>query len=141
MEIFFFSYRLGVFLILLVSCTQEGIYFTGIKCGSTGSSLVAPWLRLCTSNAGGVGSTPHQGTRSHILVGISACYAAQPKKRKKIKKDRVGLQQDPTVVSKDLFTDYWLPGEIKQYLHGGEIKFRVNWVIKLPSPVKNRHAQ
>ena len=77
---------------------EEGIYFTG----SAGSSLVAQWLRFCASNAGGVGSTPGQGTRSHILVRISVCYAAQPKE--KIKK--VGLQQDSTMVSKYLFTDY-----------------------------------
>ena len=132
MEIFF-PQRLGVFLILLKSCTEEGIYFTG----SAGSSLVAQWLRLCASNAGGVGSTPGQGTRSHILVRISVCYAAQPKK--KIKK--VGLQQDSTMVSKYLFTDYQLQGEIKQYSNGGEIKFLIHWVIKLPSPVKLRHSQ
>ena len=25
------------------------------------------WLRLCASNAGGLGSIPHQRTRSHML--------------------------------------------------------------------------
>ena len=33
-------------------------------CG--GTSLVAQWLRLCAPNAGGPGSTPGQGTRSHM---------------------------------------------------------------------------
>ena len=32
-----------------------------------GTSLVVGWLRLSTSNAGGQGSTPGQGTRSHTL--------------------------------------------------------------------------
>ena len=31
-----------------------------------GTSLVVQWLRLC-SNAGGLGSIPCQGTRSHVL--------------------------------------------------------------------------
>ena len=30
-------------------------------------SLVVQWLRLCTSNAGGPGSIPGQGTRSYML--------------------------------------------------------------------------
>ncbi|TEA11165.1 hypothetical protein DBR06_SOUSAS7210085, partial [Sousa chinensis] len=29
-------------------------------------SLVVQWLRLCTPSAGGPGSTPDQGTRSHM---------------------------------------------------------------------------
>ena len=32
-----------------------------------GTSLVVQWLRLCTSNAGGPGSIPGQGTRSYML--------------------------------------------------------------------------
>ena len=31
-----------------------------------GTSLVVQWLRLCTPNAGGPGSVPGQGTRSHM---------------------------------------------------------------------------
>ena len=31
-----------------------------------GTSLVVQWLRLCTPNAGDLGSTPGRGTRSHI---------------------------------------------------------------------------
>ena len=30
------------------------------------NSLVVQWLRLCTPNAGGLGSIPGQGTRSHM---------------------------------------------------------------------------
>ena len=37
------------------------------RCPSLGSSLVVQWLRVCTPNAGGSGSMPGQGTRSHIL--------------------------------------------------------------------------
>ena len=32
-----------------------------------GTSLVVPWLRLHAPNAGGLGSGPGQGTRSHML--------------------------------------------------------------------------
>ena len=32
-----------------------------------GTSLVVQWLRLCTPNAGGLGSIPGGGTRSHML--------------------------------------------------------------------------
>ena len=34
---------------------------------STGTSLLAQWLRLWAPNAGGPGSIPGQGTRSHML--------------------------------------------------------------------------
>ena len=33
---------------------------------SSGTSQMAQCLRLCTSNAGGLGLIPGQGTRSHI---------------------------------------------------------------------------
>ena len=32
----------------------------------TGTSLSVQWLRLCSANAGGVGSIPGQGSRSHV---------------------------------------------------------------------------
>ena len=31
-----------------------------------GTSLVVQWLRLCAPSAGGLGSIPGQGTRSHM---------------------------------------------------------------------------
>ena len=34
---------------------------------ASGTSLVVPWLRLQAPNAGGLGSIPGQGTRSHML--------------------------------------------------------------------------
>ena len=34
---------------------------------SVRTSLVVQWLRLCAPNAGGSGSIPGQGTRSHVL--------------------------------------------------------------------------
>ena len=40
--------------------------FTIVNNASTGTSLVVQWLRLCTPNAGGPGSIPGQGTRSHM---------------------------------------------------------------------------
>ena len=38
-----------------------------IQIKTTGTSLVVQWLRLHSSNAGGPGSIPGQGTRSHTL--------------------------------------------------------------------------
>ncbi|TEA37350.1 hypothetical protein DBR06_SOUSAS1910041, partial [Sousa chinensis] len=35
-------------------------------------SLVVQWLRLCAPNAGGLGSIPGQGTRSH-MPQLRAC--------------------------------------------------------------------
>ena len=35
----------------------------------SGTSLVVQWLSLCTLNAGGPGSIPGQGTRSHSFSG------------------------------------------------------------------------
>ena len=37
-----------------------------LKKAHSGTSLVVQWLRLCTPNAGGPGSIPGQGTRSHM---------------------------------------------------------------------------
>ena len=40
-----------------------------------GTSLGAPWLRLCAPNAGGLGSIPGQGTRSHMHVATKSLHA------------------------------------------------------------------
>ena len=37
---------------------------------SEGTSLVVQWLRLCAPNAGGLGSIPGWGTRSHMQLKI-----------------------------------------------------------------------
>ena len=42
-----------------------------------GTSLVVQWLRLCTSNAGGMGLTPGRGTRI-----LHAMLHGQKKKKK-----------------------------------------------------------
>ena len=52
------------------SATSAG----GRSGSSRGTSLVAQWIRLCAPNAGGPGSIPGQGTRSHmpqLRVGMS----------------------------------------------------------------------
>ena len=41
-----------------------------------GTSLVAQWLRLCSPNAGGLGSFPGQGTRSHMHAATKSFHAA-----------------------------------------------------------------
>ena len=38
-----------------------------VKISPLGTSLVIQWLRLQDPNAGGLGSVPGQGTRSHML--------------------------------------------------------------------------
>ena len=38
-----------------------------MKQNNTATSLVAQWPRLCAPKAGGLGSVPGQGTRSHML--------------------------------------------------------------------------
>ena len=35
---------------------------------SQGTSLVGQWLKLCAPNAGGSGSIPGRGTRSHVYA-------------------------------------------------------------------------
>ena len=37
--------------------------------------LVAQWIRLCASNAGGPGSIPGQGTRSHMHAATKSLRA------------------------------------------------------------------
>jgi len=50
----------------IYSSTSEwwGIYSSKVETG--GTSLVVQWLRLHAPNTGGLGSIPHQGTRSHV---------------------------------------------------------------------------
>ena len=38
----------------------------GQEFSPVGTSLMVQWLRLCAPNAGGLGSIPGQGTRSHM---------------------------------------------------------------------------
>ena len=42
---------------------------------SLGTSLVAQWLRLRAPNAGGLGSIPGQGTRSHMHAATKSLRA------------------------------------------------------------------
>ena len=40
-----------------------------------GTSLVAQWISLRTSNAGGLGLSPCQGTRSHMHAATKSSHA------------------------------------------------------------------
>ena len=40
-----------------------------------GTSLVFRWVRLCTPNAGGPGSIPGQGIRSHMHAATTSSHA------------------------------------------------------------------
>ena len=46
-----------------------------------GTSLVAQWLRLRTLNAGGLGSIPGQGTRSHMRAATKSVHATTKEPR------------------------------------------------------------
>ena len=65
-----------------------------IKKEKNGTSLVVQWLRLCASNAGGMGSIPGWGS--------SACHVVWPKKKKK-KKEKNGNCFLKTPTSSHLF--------------------------------------
>ena len=41
----------------------------------SGASLAAQWIGLCAPNAGGLGSTPGQGTRSHMHAATRHSHA------------------------------------------------------------------
>ena len=53
------------------TCTRKALNFFG----GGGNSLVAQWLRLCAPNAGGPGSIPGQGTRSHMHAATRSLHA------------------------------------------------------------------
>ena len=50
------------------------------KRNNGGTALVVQWVRLCTPNAGGLGSVPSGGTRSHMHTTAkkSACCNYEP---------------------------------------------------------------
>ena len=60
-----------------------------LKKGLGRTSLVIQWLRLCTSNAVGMGLIPDQELRSHLL-----CSTAKNKKKKKKKKKKLTKNGD-----------------------------------------------
>ena len=47
----------------------------------SGTSLVAQWIRLCAPNAGGPGSIPGQGTRSHMHATTKTWHNLIKKKK------------------------------------------------------------
>ena len=53
-----------------------GSCLAGRKTASWGTSLVAQWLRLQAPNAGGPGSIPGQGSRSHMHAATKSSRAA-----------------------------------------------------------------
>ena len=72
---------LEIIILSEVSQTKKDKYsmislICGILKNDTGTSLVAQWIRLCAPNAGGLGSIPGQGTRSHMRATTKepSCY-------------------------------------------------------------------
>ena len=68
-----FKWNNGVFVIYC--CVTIYLKFSSLK-QQTGTSLVAQWIRLCTPNAGGVGSIPGQETRSPVRSATKSSHAA-----------------------------------------------------------------
>ena len=50
-----------------------------LKIGSLGTSLVVQWVRLCTPNAGELGSIPGRGTRSRVHAANKSLHATTKK--------------------------------------------------------------
>ena len=60
------------------------------------TSLVVQWLRLCAPNAGGPGSIPGQGTRSHMHAASKSSHATTNKPHAATeKKDPACCNEDP----------------------------------------------
>ena len=69
--------------ILLFTCIKKHLYNTqeANKKGKTGTSLVVQWVRFHAPNAGGPGSIPGQGTRSHMCAATTkdpTCHNEDP---------------------------------------------------------------
>ena len=86
----------------------------GFKKTHSGTSLVVQWLRLRAPNAGGLGSIPGQGTRSHmpqlkiLRATTKTQHSQKNKKKKKKKKNPLKVPERPTdfnVQEYDKFTD------------------------------------
>ena len=65
------------------------------------NSLVVQWLRLCAPNAGGLGSIPGQGTRSHTLQERSKILRAETKSMHAASKGPTRCSKGPTCCSED----------------------------------------
>ena len=65
-----------------------------------GTSLVVQWVRLHSPNAGGPGSIPGQGTRSHMHAATKSLYAASKKSTHCYERSRV-LQLRPGSAKKE----------------------------------------
>ena len=54
------------FLYAVCPCNKDSMHLSPLHQNSFwGTFLVAQWIRLCVLNAGGLGLSPGQGTRSH----------------------------------------------------------------------------
>ena len=52
------------------------VFYHDLKKEVERTSLVAQWIRLWAPNAGGPGSIPGQGTRSHMHAATKSSHAA-----------------------------------------------------------------
>ena len=70
-----YCHRCKNFLQFVVIQTVKG--FSIVNEAVSGTSLVAQWLRLCISNAGGMGSIPGRGTK----IPYTLCHSQKKKQR------------------------------------------------------------
>ena len=68
----------------------------------SGTSLVVQWLRLCTPNAGGLGSIPGGGTRS-CIPQLRSCIAKYDKIKINIKRKELSFHL-PTYLAQNFAT-------------------------------------
>ena len=57
------------------------------------TSLVVQWLRLHASNAGGLGSIPVQGTRSHVHAATESSHATTKTRRNQKKNIYISIKK------------------------------------------------
>ena len=81
-----------------------------LRCPSLGTALVVQWLRFCIPSAGGSGSMPGQGTRSHTLQ-LKILYATTKTWHRQKKERLASLTASPQLIA-----ECRLPGPLFLYL-------------------------
>ena len=71
-----------------LSLEKENQISVTIKMWRKGTSLVVQWLRLCTPNAGGLGSIPGWGTSSHMTQQKKIPHVASKNQHSQINKNK-----------------------------------------------------
>ena len=78
------------------------------------------WLRLCAPNAGGLGSTPGWGTRSHMHTTVNILWVAASKTQCSLNKYFLKWQNQVGFQEKDFILFHFLDAK--------EIKFKIQFL-------------